>query len=115
MIFIESQIVGCVWLEDPDFLKKEGKLGIYIWESGWRGLGVGREVINKILNVTFGILDLNTVVLHVREKNVRAINCYKSCGFVVTKEFPKREFPDGSYQGAYEMAVTKNQNNNDSV
>lgn len=108
MISLENRIVGCVWLEDLDFLKKEGKLGIYIGESHCRGLGVGREVIKKILNLAFGLLDLNKVILHVREKNARAINCYKSCGFVITKEFSKRQFSDGSYQGIYEMAVNRN-------
>ena len=108
MIRFGNQIVGCVWLDDLDFSKKEGKLGIYIGESHFRGLGVGREVMKEILNLAFGQLDLNRVILHVREKNMRAINCYKSCGFIFTKEFPKKQFSDGSFQGAYEMAVTRN-------
>lgn len=108
MIRFENQIVGCVWLDDLDFLKNEGKLGIYIGESRCRGLGVGRGVIKEILDLAFGQLDLNKVILHVRENNIRAINCYKSCGFIITKEFQKKQFSDGSFQGAYEMAVTKN-------
>lgn len=108
MIRLENQIVGCVWLEDLDFLQKKGKLGIYIGESNCRGMGVGREVIIEILDLAFGQLDLIKVILHVRVKNTRAINCYKSCGFVITQEFPKRQFSDGSYQGVYEMVVIRN-------
>jgi RimJ/RimL family protein N-acetyltransferase len=107
MIHLENQIVGCVWLEDLDFLNKEGKLGIYIGEIHCRELGVGREVIMEILKLAFN-LGLNKVILHVREQNTRAMNCYKSCGFVVTKLFPKSQFPDGSYQNSFEMTATKN-------
>lgn len=108
MINLDNRIVGCVWLEDLDYFNKEGKLGIYLGEIQCRGRGVGREVINEILSLAFGMLELNRIILNVRENNTRAINCYKSCGFIITKEFPKRQFSDGSYQGAYEMAVTRN-------
>jgi len=108
MISLENLMIGCVWLEDLDYSKKDGKLGIYIGVIHCRGLGIGREVIKEMLRLAFGPLGLNKVILHVREKNTSAINCYKSCGFLITKEFPKRQFPDGSYQGAYEMAVTRN-------
>jgi RimJ/RimL family protein N-acetyltransferase len=108
MIDLGSQVVGCVWLEDLDLLHKVGKLGIYVGEIDCRGMGVGRVVVKEILSRAFGPLELNKVTLHVREKNTRAINCYKSCGFVITKEFPKRQFPDSTYQSSYEMTATKN-------
>jgi len=106
MIRLDTQIVGCVWLEDLDFINKVGKLGIYLGEIPFRGMGVGRAVIKKILDLAFGQLGLNKIILHVRENNARAIYCYKSCGFVFTREFPKRLFSDGSFQGVFEMAVT---------
>ena len=108
MIDLESLVVGCVWLEDLDFLKREGKLSIYLGEIHCRGMAVGRTVIKRILSLAFGPLELNKVVLNVREKNTTAINCYKSCGFFITKEFSKRRFPDGSFQCTYEMTVNKN-------
>ena len=89
-------------------MNKEGKLGIYLGQIRCRGMGVGRKVIKEILSLAFGVLELNKIILHVRENNARAINCYKSCGFIITKEFPKGQFSDGSYQGAFEMAVTRN-------
>jgi len=109
MIDLESLVVGCVWLEDLDFLKREGKLSIYLGEIHCRGMAVGRTVIKKILRLAFGhTLELNKVILHVREKNISAMNCYRTCGFFITKEFSKRRFPDGSYQCTYEMTINKN-------
>jgi RimJ/RimL family protein N-acetyltransferase len=108
MINLGGRVVGCVWLEGLDYSYKVGKLGIYLGEIDCRGLGVGRAVLREILSRAFGPLELNKVTLHVREKNTRAINCYKNCGFVITKELPKRQFPDGSYQSSYEMTATKN-------
>ncbi|WP_052304316.1 GNAT family N-acetyltransferase [Desulfosporosinus orientis] len=107
MIDLGSQLVGCVWLEDLDCIRKVGKLGIYIGEIECRGRGVGRAVLKEILRRAFGPFELDKVILHVREQNTRAINCYKSCGFVITKEFSKRKFPDGSCQGSYEMSVQR--------
>lgn len=108
MLKIDGRLVGCAWLEEIDPVKSSAKLGIYLGEARFRGRGLGQYSVNLILYKAFQELNMEKVFLRVREKNTRAINCYKKCGFKITRELPVREFPNGSSESAYEMQITKN-------
>ena len=61
--------------------RKSAAIGILIGEEGWRGKGVGFEVITRVLEYCFIDLELESVELGVNKKNLRAINLYTRLGF----------------------------------
>lgn len=107
MVKYDGRIIGCVWLEEDDPHKREAKLGIYLGDDQHRGRGIGEQTLRLIMSKAFREMDLHKITLSVREKNQQAIACYKKCGFTVSKELPKQEFSDGSFQGTLEMVITK--------
>ncbi|MDP4179576.1 MAG: GNAT family N-acetyltransferase [Bacillota bacterium] len=101
MIRYNGNVIGSVWLEDITDI--EAKISIYIALPEYRGIGLGKKIILQVLDNAFNNLKLKQVYLNVRENNIRAIECYKSCGFTITDKYDKRTFSDGSYQGVYRM------------
>lgn len=54
-----------------------------IQDSTKLGMGLGTEATKLILDYAFNVLKLHKVDLRVLEYNIRAINSYKKCGFIV--------------------------------
>lgn len=106
MIKFNEQIIGAAWLED--ITQNDGKIGIYIALTSYRGKGIGSEVIRNLTGIGFKEMNLRKLYLNVREKNINAIECYKKCGFKITKEYPKLYYSDCSYQGKYQMTLINN-------
>jgi RimJ/RimL family protein N-acetyltransferase len=103
MIKVNEQIVGATWLEN--ITQNDAKIGIYIALTNYRGKGIGSKVIKILIAIGFKEMNLKKLYLNVREKNINAIECYKKCGFKITKEYPKLYYPDCSYQGKYQMTL----------
>jgi RimJ/RimL family protein N-acetyltransferase len=77
----EDTHIGNVKLE-PIIPRKSAAIGILIGEENWRGIGVGFEVITRVLKYCFIDLELELVELGVDKKNLRAINLYTRLGFI---------------------------------
>jgi len=90
-IIFENKPVGSIWLE-----KKTGDsfavLGVFIADKSYRNRGFGKQAIKRIIELEQRHMDIAEVYLHVRMHNLRAIACYKSCGF---HEFERYERSDG--------------------
>jgi RimJ/RimL family protein N-acetyltransferase len=69
--------VGTIWLES-DVRADQAILGILLGEESLFGLGIGQKAINLALKNAHQFGRFRTVVLNVRENNMRAIACYKS-------------------------------------
>ena len=63
----------------PDDRKARYAVGLL--DAGVHGRGLGREVTMQVLRYAFGPLGLHRVDLKVLDFNVRAIRCYRACGF----------------------------------
>jgi len=75
--------IGNIKYEPIDFKNKYAILGILIGDESYRGKKVGVEVIKASgawLNESYGI---SKIVLEVSPINIRAINAYKSAGFIM--------------------------------
>ena len=82
-ILVEGKHVGNVVLDRIDRHLGTARLSIYIGERSARGVGVGRTAVRLALRHAFGPLRLRKVWLTVHERNVPAIETYRSVGFVV--------------------------------
>ena len=88
-ILFEKRPVGSVWLERETSEAKMAKLGIFITQESCRGKHLGEEAIRLACESGQRALGINSVELNVRPMNVRAIRCYRKCGFDEIDHFVK--------------------------
>lgn len=73
--------IGEAELVDIQRRAKVAELRICLGAPGSRGIGIGRQVVARLLEVAERDLGLEEVYLRVQEDNLRAIRCYERCGF----------------------------------
>lgn len=82
----DENYIGAVWLErncNDDF----AVLGIFVVNDKFRNKGIGTEAIKQIIENDLKHLQINKVLLRVREENERAIKCYIKAGFTETQRY----------------------------
>ena len=84
------QHVGNVKLE-PIFRNQYAVVGILIGDKGWRGHGVGFEVLSKVCYISFAELNLKELHLGVDKRNLVAQALYLKLGFQYVEEEIKDE------------------------
>lgn len=83
VIVVDGLDAGTLWLE-PGASAGQAVLGILLAREDLRGRGLGARAIGLGLAALRAFHPAGVqVVLNVREANVRAIACYKACGFRV--------------------------------
>jgi RimJ/RimL family protein N-acetyltransferase len=101
VIVADGADVGTVWLE-PGEEPGECVLGVFLGDPALFGRGIGTVAIGLALDDCRAAGGVDTVTLHVRRENHRAIACYAKLGFTVTAEGVK-ELPGGGAVPFYEM------------
>jgi len=64
-------------------------LGILLGRQDKLGRGIGTKAIPLAIKQSQQVLAFKSVELNVRKTNVRAIACYKHCGFAIVGEEQK--------------------------
>lgn len=97
-----DEAIGVISFMDRNLLHRYAELGIFIGDKNYLSQGYGTEAILLLLNYGFNVLNLNNIMLQIREFNKRGIKCYEKCGF---KEFGRRSqvavFGDKKYDSIY--------------
>jgi RimJ/RimL family protein N-acetyltransferase len=75
-----GQHVGVCGLKGIDMRLRAGELWMYVG-PGYQGQGIGTAACKALCAFGFDALALHRVWLHVLAENLRAIACYRSCGF----------------------------------
>ncbi len=88
-LFYGGKIIGAIWLEKEHSCLRTAKLGIFIADKEMRSRGIGQRAIDRYIRDNKKSLNLTEVTLNVRKENIRAISCYKKCGFVCEQEYEK--------------------------
>lgn len=88
-ILFEKTPVGSVWLERESSEVKTAKLGIFLAQESCRGRHHGEEAILLACESGRKELGIDLVELNVRPTNLRAIRCYRKCGFEEINRFVK--------------------------
>lgn len=83
-----DKIIGSVWLEKKVH-ELCATLGIFIAAVEYRGKGIGKQVIQQIIDIGAKRMQIDEIRLNVRETNVRAIKCYTDLGFIEFKRYKK--------------------------
>lgn len=86
----DKKYIGAIWLEkdaNDDF----AVLGVFIADVLCRNKGIGKAAIEQIIKTDLQYMYTNKILLRVREKNERAIRCYKSVGFKENRRYRKND------------------------
>lgn len=78
----EGRLLGEIRLDGLNRQDARACLAIGFFDPDRLGQGLGREAVRLLLGHAFGALRLHRVDLRVLEYNLRAIRCYRACGFV---------------------------------
>ena len=77
-----GRLIGEIRLDALDARDRRARLAIGLYDASKLGAGLGREAIGLVLSHAFGVLGLHRISLRVIAYNIRAIRCYRACGFV---------------------------------
>ena len=78
-----GKLIGDIELTEIAWRSGEAELIVRIGEKDYWGKGYGRKAINGVLNMAFSQLKLKRIYLRVCSDNIRALRCYKRCGFKI--------------------------------
>ena len=83
-ILADDRYVGNIYLTDIN----DGcaTYHIFVGDKNYWGKGIAREASRQIIDYGFKELNLDKIVLEVRKQNERAIQLYRTLGFVIMSE-----------------------------
>jgi RimJ/RimL family protein N-acetyltransferase len=88
IVELESDtLLGNCGLLSIDQVHRTAELGIFLGKSEQRGRGYGAEALELLLDYSFNLLNLHSVMLRVRSFNLQGLACYRKVGF---KEIGRR-------------------------
>ncbi|GAA0190515.1 GNAT family protein [Fulvivirga kasyanovii] len=82
---------------------------LIIGEASNRGKGIGQQVINRLLNYCFTILNAEVVELNVFGWNIGGIRCYEKCGFTLNRNKKTTFAYDTEKWTALNMTINKDE------
>jgi L-phenylalanine/L-methionine N-acetyltransferase len=100
-----KRVVGTVGLtvNKSSRVRHSASLGIMVHKD-YQGMGIGRELLKKVLDVSDNWLMLVRIELGVFVDNEKAINLYKSLGFEIEGTKKYAAIRNGKYEDEYIMA-----------
>ncbi|WP_042273684.1 GNAT family N-acetyltransferase [[Clostridium] dakarense] len=100
----DYKIVGIAALnvENSPRLRHSAGIGISV-HTKYQGMGIGKKLLNKLLDISDNWLMLVRIELGVLCDNDKAINLYKSLGFVVEGKKKYTTIRNGKYVDEYIM------------
>lgn len=79
-----GDFLGHCQLVDIDTINKKSKVGRVLLDPTKRGRGLGRKMIQELINYSRDILGLKELFLRVYDFNESAFKCYQNLGFIET-------------------------------
>lgn len=84
----DEKYIGAIWLE-KNANDNFAVLGIFIADVLCRNKGIGKAAIEQIIKTDLQHMHTKRILLRVRERNERAIRCYKAVGFTENQRYKK--------------------------
>ena len=89
-------------------LDNSAKIGrILIGDKEQRGKGLGKQIVNLLLDYAFSNLNRTTVELNVFDWNIAAIKCYEKTGFTKNLDKKLERKISGQTWVAFNMSIEK--------
>ena len=104
----KEKIIGAVYLTGIDWVCRSAEFSIWIGASDSQGKGAGRFATQKTLEHAFRNMGLHRIHLTVLSENIRAINLYKSVGFLKEGTLRQAAFKNGEFKDMISMSILSN-------
>lgn len=101
-------LVGFITYKESYYCKDIYSIGITIGSRYWNR-GYGQDSIQLLLNYLFNDLNAIRVELEVISTNIRAIACYRKCGFLQEGIKKGKYYIDGEYVDTIIMGIIKDE------
>lgn len=83
------------------------RLGILIGDRDYIERGYGTDTVKLLLQYGFHYLGARRIGLGTNAKNIRAIKCFRACGFVEEGRSRKVQWIDGDYTDLVTMGILR--------
>lgn len=107
---VEDEVVGyaeLVTYPDAPRHRHVGEINMIVTHEDWQGKGVGRALMEAMVDMADNWLQLTRLGLVVWTSNERAVRLYESFGFKVEGTMPGYAFGEGEYIDAHFMGRVK--------
>jgi ribosomal-protein-alanine N-acetyltransferase len=108
-LLADDREVGVCDVFEIDKTNGSAAFGLAIGEHSERGLGVGGDAVNVVLDFCFGQLRLERVWLVTDSVNLRAQHVYEKAGLVHEGRLRKAFYQDGTFQDDIRMAILRSE------
>ncbi|EOR26515.1 MULTISPECIES: GNAT family protein [Clostridium] len=102
----DSDMIGYVYYKENSYTRDVYSIGITIGKGYW-GNGYGKDSIRTLCNYLFNKRKAHKIELEVVKENIRAINCYKKCGFKEEGIRRSKYYIGGKYLDTIVMGLLK--------
>jgi len=102
----EGRVVGfgeLVTYPDEPRHRHVGEINLVATHADWRGKGVGRALMEAMIDLADNWLNITRLGLVVFTDNTHAISLYKSLGFTIEGTMPRLGFGGGTWMDAHMM------------
>ena len=99
VLWLDDEIVGFVSLRE---IFERGEITNLAVKSSYQSKGYGRKLLRFALD-TMSNDGMETAFLEVRVSNLKALELYKSEGFIIMRK--RKSYYSDNYEDAYEMAI----------
>ena len=105
---VDGEVVGVIGLHASSRprVNHRAEIGMMVRDD-WHGKGVGRAMMQGVIDLADKWLNLTRIELTVFTDNERAIALYRKFGFEIEGTLRKYAFRDGEFVDAYVMARVK--------
>jgi len=100
-----EELIGLTKLFNINWISRNCYFGIFLGSKESRGKGIGKEVMELIIDYSFNKLNLRKIILEVIETNQPAINLYKKMGFTKEGELKEQVYNNEKYYGVIIMSL----------
>jgi RimJ/RimL family protein N-acetyltransferase len=105
----DDRPIGTIGLFEIDLTNGNAGIGISIGPPGDRGIGLGTDALEALLDFGFGRLRLERLWLDVYDFNAAAIRSYEKAGFLREGVARHGTFREGRYIDVVEMAILRDE------
>jgi RimJ/RimL family protein N-acetyltransferase len=105
----QGRHIGSVGIHDTRAEDRKATVGIVIGAKDLWDKGYGTDAMRTLLRFMFEEMNLHRVMLHVDERNDRAIAAYKKCGFREEGRMRHDRFALGRYWDTVVMSILEDE------
>lgn len=99
--------IGCTYLRDIDMNNKSAEYGVFIGEEGYRGQGIGKEILGLTMRYSWEVLGLEILNARAIATNQASVQSFLHSGFKIVETVKDEACSDGTYVDMVFMSINR--------